>query len=138
MWTVALTGQTYSQGAFSQCMQGTAGRRCAARRRHPVEVAVDAEPVHLAPAHTSVLADDRDVVLGLAGDDAGAAADAGVEVDAHGPGNTVVTEGCIKRLLGRLTPQEFRLLQKLRERSLMNEITPVRGRFELHRSERMT
>ena len=33
-----------------------------------------------------LLADHRDVVLGLAGDDAGVAADAGVQVDRHAPG----------------------------------------------------
>jgi hypothetical protein len=37
------------------------------------------------PAEDLLLADDRNVVLGLAGDDAGVAADAGVEVDAHPP-----------------------------------------------------
>src|SRR5262249_33476928 len=49
------------------------------------EVAIDADPVHLARAADAVLADDEDVVLGLAGDGAGAAADAGVEVDGHRP-----------------------------------------------------
>ena len=51
----------------------------------PCVVAVDAQPVHLAAAQHLVLADDRDVVLRLAGDDAGVAADAGVEVDRHAP-----------------------------------------------------
>ena len=41
-------------------------------------VAVDADPVHLAAARDLVLADDRDIVLGLAGDHAGVAAGAGV------------------------------------------------------------
>src|SRR5262249_28785682 len=52
----------------------------------PLEVAVDADPVHLARGEDLVPADDRDVVLGLAGDHAGIAADAGVEVDHHAPG----------------------------------------------------
>ena len=48
-------------------------------------VAVDAQPVHLALAQHVLLAHDRHVVLRLAGDHAGVAADAGVEVDAHAP-----------------------------------------------------
>src|SRR4029453_12549220 len=45
------------------------------------EVGVDAQPRHLAAAPHLVLADHRDVVLALAGDGAGVAAGAGVEVD---------------------------------------------------------
>ena len=39
-----------------------------------------------------LLADDRDVVLRLAGDDAGTAADAGVQIDGHAPLVAVVGE----------------------------------------------
>ena len=49
------------------------------------EVAVDAQPVHLAIALDLFLADDRDVVLGDARDHAGRAAGAGVHVDRHAP-----------------------------------------------------
>ncbi len=49
------------------------------------EVPVDPEPVHLASAEDLVLADDRDVVLGLAGDHAGRATGAGVQIDRHSP-----------------------------------------------------
>ena len=52
----------------------------------PLEVPIDADPVHLARGEDLVAADDRDVVLGLAGGDAGAAADAGIQVDRHAPG----------------------------------------------------
>src|SRR5262245_20359895 len=45
------------------------------------DVALDAQPRHLARAHHLALADDRDVVLDGAGDDAGAAARAAVDVD---------------------------------------------------------
>ena len=48
-------------------------------------IPVDADPVHLAAADHLVPADDRNVVLRLAGDDAGLAAGAGVEVDRHSP-----------------------------------------------------
>src|SRR3546814_19305739 len=48
-------------------------------------VAIDTDPVHLAPALALVGADDRSVVLCLTGDGAGAAADAGIEVDDHAP-----------------------------------------------------
>ena len=50
------------------------------------EVAVDAEPVHLARVlRTPSLPTIGNVVLGLAGDHAGVAAGAGVQVDAHAP-----------------------------------------------------
>ena len=49
------------------------------------EVAVDPDPVHLAPLRDLDLADDRHVVLALAGGHARVAADAGVQVDRHPP-----------------------------------------------------
>ena len=89
LWTVALTGQTVSHGAFSQCwhiigcdtISGILDRAAAIRR----EVAVDANPVHLAIADDLLLADDRDVVLRLAGDHARGTAGAGAQVDRHAP-----------------------------------------------------
>src|SRR5262249_4021017 len=53
-------------------------------------VTVDAQPVHLAAAAGLVRDDDGDVVLGLAGDDAGAAAGADAQVEGHAPFETVV------------------------------------------------
>ena len=50
-----------------------------------VEVAVHAQPVHFPAALHLVLADDRDVVLRLAGDYTGAAPGADCQVDGHGP-----------------------------------------------------
>src|SRR3954468_20574470 len=49
------------------------------------EVAVHAQPVHLAAAAHLLVADDGYVVLALAGDHAGVAAGAGIEVDRHAP-----------------------------------------------------
>ena len=49
------------------------------------EIAVDPDPVQLAAAGNLVLAHERDVVLALAGQHAGAATRAGVEVDGHAP-----------------------------------------------------
>ena len=56
------------------------------------------------PRTTCVLADDRDVVLGLAGDDARVAADAGVQVDRHAPRVALVLAslGYIVRPIERL------------------------------------
>ena len=85
MCTVAATGQTCSQGAISHCTQATGWGAHVGIVRLALEVAVDADPVHLAAARHLVLAHDRDVVLGLAGDHAGVAADAGVQVDGHAP-----------------------------------------------------
>jgi hypothetical protein len=82
---VAPTGQTTSQGAASQCMHRT-GWNALRRGGVALVIAVDAQPVHFALAQHLLLADGRDVVLRLAGDDAGVAADAGIQVDAHAPG----------------------------------------------------
>src|SRR5205814_9507015 len=49
-------------------------------------IAVDANPEHLPAAQDLALADDGHIVLGLAGDLAGVAADATIEVDHHAPG----------------------------------------------------
>src|SRR5690606_29322644 len=55
------------------------------RRLVADEVAIEPDPVHLAAERDLHLADRGDVVLGLAGDDAGAAARARREVDDHAP-----------------------------------------------------
>ena len=62
----------------------------AGRGQVALEVGVDPEPLHVAPDLDLLLADDGDVVLRVAGDDAGVAADAGVHVDGHAPGVLVV------------------------------------------------
>src|SRR5207302_8351081 len=49
------------------------------------DVAVYTQPMHLAAAADLIFADHRDVVLGLARDDTGAAAGASGEVDDHAP-----------------------------------------------------
>ena len=49
------------------------------------EVPIDPQPMHLAVSRDLVLADNRHVVLALAGDHAGVAADAGIQVDRHPP-----------------------------------------------------
>ena len=74
-----------SHGAFSQCWQVIGWNTTSGLSIVAGEVAVDADPVHLAAAQHLLLADHGDVVLGLAGDHAGVAAGAGVEVDGHAP-----------------------------------------------------
>ena len=85
-----------------------AGRRLAVHTRERLHdhlgilersrvVAVDADPVHLAALVDVLLADGGDVVLRLAGDDAGAAAGALVEVDRHRP--LVVLAAVVDRLV---------------------------------------
>src|SRR4030095_3082736 len=49
-------------------------------------VAVQPDPLHLAAVRDLLASDDRDVVLGLAGDDARVAPDAGVQIDRHRAG----------------------------------------------------
>src|SRR5204863_2000121 len=65
-------------------------------------VAVDADPVHLAAPDDALLADDRDVVLGLARDGAGGATRASGEIDRHPP---LVARGDV-----RLVPERLELL----------------------------
>ena len=75
-------------------------------------IAVDAQPMHLPAAGHFGLADDRNIVFRLACDDAGVAADAGVDVDGHAPGVTFIFESRIKRALRfvmMLTLREVRL-----------------------------
>ena len=62
-------------------------------------VAVDAQPVHLPSPRHFVLAHNGNVVLGLAGNDTGVAADAGVHVDRHPPGVAFVLVRRVKRSL---------------------------------------
>src|SRR5262249_46134378 len=53
--------------------------------RLPRHETLDPDPGHDAPARHLFLADDRDIVLRVAGSDAGTAAGAGVEIDRHPP-----------------------------------------------------
>src|SRR6185437_12778884 len=57
---------------------------CAAARLR-AEPVVDADPVHLTLSRAFIFPDHRNVVLGLAGDHAGVAADARSLIDAHRP-----------------------------------------------------
>ena len=66
-------------------------------------VAVEANPVHLTATKHLILADDRNVVLGLTGHDTGVAADAGVEVDRHTP---LVVAVEFRRLVERATARQ--------------------------------
>src|SRR5690606_6612717 len=64
-----------------------------------VAVLVDPEPEHEALPARLDRADRVDVVLRLAGDDAGVAADAGVEVDAHAPARPAARALLVERRL---------------------------------------
>src|SRR4051812_32237450 len=63
---------------------GIVGRGLRVGRR-AAEITVDAKPVHLAAAADLLLADDRDVVLALAGDHASAATNAAGQINGHAP-----------------------------------------------------
>ena len=91
-------------------------------------VAIDSEPVHLAPAPHFVLADDGNVVFGHAGDDAGVAADAGVEIDGHPPGIAFVFEprieaSCVRMLIFGLN--KLRIAAELFEGAGADKITSL-------------
>ena len=55
-------------------------------------VGVDTNPMHLATTRDLIFSDNRNVVFSLTGNRAGIATDAGVEIDDHSPGITVVGE----------------------------------------------
>ena len=80
-------------------------------------VAVDPQPVHLAAVEDLLLADHRNVVLGLAGDDAGVAAGADVLVDGHAPGVALVLEVAVHR-----QPGQRLVLHLLREPRIFGEL----------------
>ena len=94
-------------------------------------VPVDAEPVHLAAVRDLRLADDRHVVLGLAGDDAGVAAGADVLVDRHAPRVAVV----LASLEHRETDERLMLLLG-GERRLLLELFGVADANEVASFER--
>ncbi len=91
------------------------------------EVAVETEPVHLAPHDDLLLAHDRHIVLGLTRHDASVAAGAGIQIDCHRP--------LVRRIQRRMAVErdvrllalmhhklcEIRLLAELRERSFAHE-----------------
>ena len=89
--------------------------------RRTNRIPVDAQPVHLAPAEHLLAADHRHVVLGLAGDHAGAAADARAKIDRHRPlmRRGAVGERCRRLVQGQclrppLRLQVLELLQRQR------------------------
>ena len=126
-----------------------ARRGLAVHARHRLEVGlrvldlalvigVDAQPVHFAAAHHLLLADDGDVVLGLARDDARAAAVARVEIDRHAP---LVAAGFLL-LVGERRPQRRQLVLILLQRGELgardgaDEIAPFHQVVILHARER--
>ena len=104
-----------------------------------VEVAIDANPVHLAAVGDLLFSDDRNVVLRLASDRAGVAADAGREVDDHAPGVSFI------RMRGEhrgaldldmlVLAHEVRVLAVVLERRLADEVAPLHGSVKLRRHQ---
>ena len=104
--------------------------------------AIDANPVHLASAPDFICADDRHVVLRLAGHDARGAAGAGAEVDRQSPS---VSGG---RMLGperwiagmRQVPAVRRvsgaIVEEGRQRDLTHERSAFHGVVSLRRGQR--
>src|SRR5664280_1864444 len=100
-------------------------------------VAIDPDPVHLAAAPLLVLAVCLDVVLGLAGDDAGVAAGARGQVHRETPRVVLVLEPGIKAdLRNVLEPSgELGVLAVLLERARANEVAPFHVEVVLRRGE---
>ena len=107
--------------------------------RLALEVAVDADPVHLAALAHLILADHRDVVLGVAGDDASVAADARREVDGHAPGRALVgmrrVEGHVLGGLLDHLAREVGLAAELLERRLADEMAALHAVMLLRRRQ---
>ena len=101
--------------------------------RCPGEVAVDPDPVHLASPGQLLRTHDRDVVLALAGEHAGAAAGAGVEIDRHAPLVLAVGNGnclnIVQLLLVMVARQE--MLTELGEGGLPDQVSPMHGEMVL-------
>src|ERR1041384_3250117 len=99
-------------------------------------IAIDAEPMHLAPARHFGLADDRTSVFRLAGDHAGVAADARAGVDRHAPGVAFVLEAGIERLRRMLLlARKVRALTIFLERRRAHEIASFHVVMVLHARE---
>ncbi len=102
--------------------------------------------MHLAAAQHLFLADDRDVVLRLAADDAGVAADAGVDVDRHSPLVAFVLELGIQRdrprrrfvlLVHRLRiPDELVACDRTNEIPPLHQVVILRARERICRADR--
>ena len=105
------------------------------------EVVVDADPVHLAVDVDLRLADDRDVVLGDARDDAGATAGARREVDRHAPlvAGVLVVRVERERLRKRVghVRDDRRLVRVLRERDHARRMPAFHGVVILGRREQI-
>src|ERR1039457_4452438 len=105
----------------------------------PFVVPVDPDPVHLAPAPHLVLADRRDVILGLTGDDAGVAARAGRQVHREAPGVLVVLVPGVHADRGDLfdLAGELGILAVFLERARADEVAPFHVEVVLRRGERV-
>src|SRR5262245_7392957 len=100
-------------------------------------VAVDADPLHDPAARDLVLAHDRDVVLGLAGHDAGVAADAGREVDRHPPGVALVLVAGVERRRFRVLVREHvGVLRELGHRGRAGQVAAFHAPVVLGAGER--
>src|SRR5689334_7695511 len=82
-----------------------------------------------------ILADHRHVVLGLTGDGASLASDAGVQIDCHRPGVARVAVAGIKRFLVSLLLEKTPVLLVFGERALMDQITPGDAVMPLRRGK---
>ena len=80
-------------------------------------VAIDSQPVHLAFVNDLLLAHDRNVVFGLARDDARAAADACVQIDAHRPCRWPFRLPAIQRALRLRSGKKLGVFEVIGERS---------------------
>ena len=104
-------------------------------------IPVDPQPVHFTAVEHLILADDWDVVLGLAGDDARVTAGADVLIDRHAPGVAFVfevavhREACERLQLQLLDP--LRILRELRRGGHPYQVAPFERPVILRRGKRV-
>src|SRR5207237_3965232 len=109
--------------------------------RTPGVIAVDAYPMHFTAAPDLAFTHHGNIVLGLAGDRAGGAADAASEIDAHPPFVAVVRIGRIERR--RRRRYRWRRARGLRAgdglvaRKHAHDIAPFHAVVGLRRGERV-
>jgi len=90
-------GQTASQGALSQCWQSMGMNRT--RGSSGSKKTFDPNPSHLPSLKDLFFTDKGHIVLSIAGDDTGPAADTAVKIDGHGPSIVGMGMGRIDILL---------------------------------------
>src|SRR5262249_55518721 len=100
-------------------------------------IAVNTKPMHLASANDLRFSDNGTVVLCLAGDDTRLTPDAGIEIDAHRPGDALIVVSAVKGLVGLSMLKKGRVFQEFNEGALADDVPIMSSNLVLDRSEQV-